>query len=308
MMLSAVATLMAVGLTGGLWPFGGGDDEQKSSARIDDLEARRIEFKAQPDIADRGALAREQYRLFLDMSDDNPELQLEAMRRLGDLNLLAGEGSELDGDIDSGRAFFAEAVYLYEALLKNNPGYGETDKILYQLARAYETIGEPEQALTTLERLVAMYPDSDYFDEAQFRRGEILFIGKRYSESEVAYAAVIGAGPQSPYFEQSLYKHGWALFKLGQHDESLTSFVELLDRRMAGNDDALARLESLSRPERELVDDTFRVLSVTFSYLDGSSAPHVLHVFCMCFAVKLILLALQENSWVDLLFEFTNTK
>ncbi len=264
---STIALLTSVTLVGGLWPFGDGDESRDD--RIGNLQERDIELKAQPDVADNGALAREQYRLFLDMSADNPALQLEAMRRLGDLNLSAGEDSELDGEIDSGHEFFAEAVRLYEALLANNPGYAETDRILYQLARAAETIGDPERALATLNQLVVTYPDSNYFEEAHFRRGEILFINKRYAEAEVAYGAVVKRGGDSTYFEQSLYKHGWVLFKLGEHNDSLVSFIALLDRRMAGDDDSVTRLNSMSRAERELVDDTFRVLSITFSYLDG---------------------------------------
>ena len=31
-----------------------------------------------------------------------------------------------------------------------------------------------------------------------------------------------------------------------------------------------AVLASLSRPEREVVDDTFRVLAISFSYMDGA--------------------------------------
>jgi len=272
---STIALLTSITLAGGLWPFGAAD-QQQGRERIGDLDEREIEFKAQPDIADSGALAREQYRLFLDMSVANPALHLEALRRLGDLNLSAGENRELIGDINGSHGFFVEAVRLYEALLADNPGYKDTDMILYQLARAAETIGEPERALATLDRLVTTYPDSDTFDEAQFRRAEILFINKRYAEAERAYAAVIGVGPASAYFEQSLYKHGWALFKLGRHEASLVPFMDLLDRRMAGNDDAVARLDSLSRPERELVDDTFRVLSITFSYLDGHASINAL--------------------------------
>ena len=268
MPLTAITTLTSIVLAGGLWPFGG-DDNRQAHDRIGDLEERQIEFKAEPDISSSSLLAREQYQLFLDMSAGNPVMQSEAMRRLGDLNLSAGEDREIEGDFDSSHIFFTEAAALYEALLADNPDYADTDRILYQLARAAETIGEPERALATLDRLVLAYPHSDYFDEAQFRRGEILFISKHYVEAQAAYAAVINHGPASAYFEQSLYKHGWVLFKRGNHEESLTSFMDLLDRRMAGNADVLIRLENLSRAERELVDDTFRVMSITFSYLDG---------------------------------------
>ena len=78
--------------------------------------------------------------------------------------------------------------------------------------------------LTTLDRLIETYPLSDFYDEAQFRRGEILFVNKRYAEAESAYGAIINHGPRSAYYEQALYKHGWVLFKRGLHDDSLASF------------------------------------------------------------------------------------
>lgn len=266
MIAPVIATLAAVGLAGGWWPFGGGADD---GARIGDLKTPDIELKTQPEVVDSGALAREQYRLFLDMPVDDPALQLEALRRLGDLNLKAGEEQEIDGEIDGSHAFFREAVQLYEALLADNPGYADTDRILYQLARAWETIGEPERALTALDRLIAAYPASDFFAEAQFRRGEILFVDRRYAEAGGAYAAVIAYGPSSAFYEQSLYKHGWVLFKRGRHDASLASFMDLLDRRLVGAADAQVLLDGFSRPERELIDDTFRAVSISFSYLDG---------------------------------------
>lgn len=265
-MAPAIAMLTAVGLAGGWWPLG---SDAGDGARIGDLKTPEIELKAQPEVVDSGALAREQYRLFLDMPVADPALQLEALRRLGDLNLKAGEEREIDGEIDDSHAFFGEAVQLYEALLENNPGYADTDRILYQLARAWETIGEPERALAALDRLIAAWPGSAFFAEAQFRRGEILFVDRRYAEAEGAYAAVIAQGQSSAFYEQSLYKHGWVLFKRGRHDGSLASFMDLLDRRMVGADDAVTLLDSLSRPERELIDDTFRAMSISFSYLDG---------------------------------------
>ena len=49
------------------------------------------------------------------------------------------------------------------------------------------------------------------------------------------------------------------------------------DRQSAGEQTAvlpetasqLVELESLTRPNRELVEDTFRVMSITFSFMDG---------------------------------------
>jgi len=92
-----------------------------------------------------------------------------------------------------------------------------------------------------------------------------------YPAAERAYAAVLGVGEASPFFEQSLYKLGWARFKLGQHEDGQAPFLDLLDRRLAGTTPAAvaAELEVMSRAEQELVTDTLRVLSITFSYLEG---------------------------------------
>ena len=54
----------------------------------------------------------------------------------------------------------AEAIKLYTTLLKAYPDYPRNDQVLYQLARAYETTGQPEQALATLDRMVEKYPRS----------------------------------------------------------------------------------------------------------------------------------------------------
>jgi TolA-binding protein len=82
---------------------------------------------------------------------------------------------------------------------------------------------------------------------------------------------VIKAGPSSAYYNQSLYKHGWSLFKQGENERSLESFAGVLDSVLVSKRDpsALIEIETLSRANRELVEDTFRVMSITFSYLEG---------------------------------------
>ena len=54
----------------------------------------------------------------------------------------------------------AEAIRLYTTLLKAYPDYARNDQVLYQLARAYETTGQPEAALGTLDRVVQRYPQT----------------------------------------------------------------------------------------------------------------------------------------------------
>lgn len=157
-------------------------------------------------------------------------------------------------------------IALYEERLRAYPYHPQNDQVLYQLSRAYDNAGRQEDELRVLERLVRQYPNSPDIAEAQFRRGEILFVRKRYSEADGAYRAVLGRGPQSGFYEQALYKRAWSLFKQGLYLEGIDYFLALIDLK---SHEGRLQLERLSRVERETIEDTLRAISLSFSYLEG---------------------------------------
>jgi len=239
---------------------------------IGDLGSRRIEVHPDTPASASSTRAMENYRHFLELQNTDPKLRAEALRRLGDLNLDAGEMQRLEQEVTAVDLQGAEAIRLYSTLLKAYPDYARNDQVLYQLARAYETTGQPDTALTTLDRIVQRYPQSPQLDEVQFRRGELLFSAKRYPDAEHAYAAVIARGAGSAFYQQSLYKHGWSLFKQSESLESLPSFGGVLDQELGTAAGHARSLESLKRADRELVEDTLRVMSIAFSYNDGAAS------------------------------------
>jgi cellulose synthase operon protein C len=217
------------------------------------------------------AKAMDNYKRFLELQRTDPNLRAEALRRLGDLNQDTDQLDNLDKDLSQVDLMSVEAIRLYTLLLKLYPDYVRNDQVLYQMARAYEATNKPDQALATLDQLVARYPSTRLLDEVQFRRGELLFSAKDYHGAAAAYAVVIKLGPTSGFYTQSQYKHGWSLFKQSLNEESLPSFAGVLDQELLGGvpGGPMRPLEQLSRPNRELVDDTLRVMSITASYLDG---------------------------------------
>ena len=245
----------------------------KEEDTIKSLEDKEIDIRPGNVILGSSNLARDNYRAFLDLVTDDPELRAEAMRRLGDLELEATEADQLAENIDTlDHSGYNNAVGLYQQLLEAYPDYRRNDTVLYQLARAYETGARTDEALEVLDELVGKYPDTLLIDEVQFRRGEMLFVRKQYNDAEAAYQVVVRYGDSSRFYEQSLYKLGWSQFKLAWHEESLTPFFELLDRKIGDIEieEGDQRLQSLKRAERELVEDTFRVLSISFSYMEGA--------------------------------------
>src|SRR5665213_915669 len=221
----------------------------------------------------RPSEAMANYRQFLQLQNADPALRAEALRRLGDLNLESGEIERMASEVTQLDAQGAEAIRLYTMLLQAYPDYPRNDQVLYQLARAYDTTGQNVLALATLDRIVAQYPHDRDLGEVQFRRGELLFSGQRYAAAQSAYAAVLTLGRDgSTFYQQSLYKHGWAQFKLGLNADSPGSFADLLDFSLIDAGNHVRSVDTLGRADRELVDDTLRVMSISFSYLDGAKS------------------------------------
>src|SRR5438105_991348 len=231
------------------------------------LASRQVTVDKDPGVAADEDRAIAAYKSFLEVAPHAPQ-RLEAMRRLGDLEMDSADTKGVTADPD-----YRAAIARYLDFLKAYPQDARNDRVLYQLARAYEQGGELETALKTLDRLVRDYPDTAYRDEAQFRRGELLFTTRDYVRAEQAYATVLRGDSGNPYHERALYMQGWSQFKQGRLEDGLHSFFGVLDHKVAGHGDGeLESLQGLTRADRELVEDTFRVTSLSLSNLQGAES------------------------------------
>lgn len=179
--------------------------------------------------------------------------------------------SDFDAAFPAGMAQAApagprEAIEMYREILETYPNYERNDKVLYQMSRAYDEIGEQDAAMQVMARLVTEYPYSKYVDEVYFRRGEYFFVRKKYLDAEEAYGSIIGMGPDSPYYELALYKKGWTLYKQEFYEEALHQYIAMLDYRLSTGYDFDAGLEE---SDEHRITDTFRVISLSFSNLGG---------------------------------------
>jgi TolA-binding protein len=213
------------------------------------------------------------YQEFLKSAPNDPQ-RPEAMRRLGDLEMDLADVRAAGDKSSTGAPDYEAAVKSYQEYLQRFPKDPGNDRVLYQLARAHEQGGNLELGLKTLDRLVKEYPTTRYRDEAQFRRGELLFAMREYPQAEAAYEKVLHGDTKSPYYERSLYMQGWSIYKQGRLEEAVRSFFGVLDLKLAGLGDEtnLEAISALSRGDRELLDDTFRVTSLSLENLQGAES------------------------------------
>ncbi|MAT82757.1 MAG: hypothetical protein CMD39_00530 [Gammaproteobacteria bacterium] len=259
-MSRAAVLALVLAATGCAW-FGGGDPLGRRGPDVADLVRDLPDLALPPARTDkptRAEVMAAYERIYGRIPD--PREDHAVGRRLADLSMSVGE----DRDIAGESAPYEAAISMYESLLDQAEGDNQ-DQILYQLARAHDLAGRPDRSLYYLDRLIADHPDSRYRVEARFRRGEIAFSQERYGDAESDYGYVVAQGPDTPYWQNANYMRGWSQFKRSDLEAGLQSFFAVIDTLVADGDDG-----SLAATDRELLDDSFRVVTLALGYLDGA--------------------------------------
>lgn len=210
------------------------------------------------------------YQSVLAVTDD-PAIIEKVQTRLAHLAMLE---SELLDEEDNEQALeqmkrqqqsYRNIITSYERVLEQYPNSDTNDHILYQLAKSYDYLGQIDKSLEVLSTLVEKYPYSRYTVESQFRRGEIYFGAKEWVKAKDAYAFVIEKGESSTFYLNSLYMHGWTLFKMNDYELAQKDFLKVLDISLAGR----TELTDLPPTKVSIVDDTLRIMSLMFGYVEG---------------------------------------
>lgn len=189
-----------------------------------------------------------------------PQVQAAAMQGLAQLAIQQYERQAQD---DVG-----EAITMYRRILREHREHVDVAEVTYQLARAHDLAGALAESLRTLDALAAEYPNWRLIEEVHFRRGELRFSLKEFDGAREAYSVLLRRFPDTAFAVQSRFKLGWALFKLGEYRQALPHFFFVLDTTLGSTE--AARAATLK--EKQLLDDTFRAVSLTFSYLRGAES------------------------------------
>lgn len=244
------------------------------------------ESEAEDELAIKWRMVKQNYQALVETTE-NQQLKAMAMQRLADLALNDAQLQlEVDGgnprQVEDANAWnmasadadladsdeIKEAIGTYQILLKHDPDNEANARMLYQLAWAYDLAGELEKSLATLNWLHERYPDEENNDETRFRRGEILFSLRNYAQAEQAYGDVLQLGEESGFYGRALFKHGWSIYKQGDMQRALKSYFSLLDRSFADG----REIGDFTRSEAEVLEDTLRIVSISFAYLGDSSS------------------------------------
>ena len=223
-----------------------------------------------PEVAKVAGAPPEQALAHIPVHDESEaDFEKRATMRQPVDNMAAAAATPVAGADDLERAGTREAIALYHKLLNDYPLYERNDQVLYQLSRAYEELGQTEEAMAVMDRMVRDFPRSRYIDEVQFRRAEYFFTRRRYLDAENAYAGIANTGVRSSFYELALYKLGWTFYKRELYEDALQWFIALMDHKVSVGYDFE---QTEDEQERKRTEDTFRVISLSFSNLGGADS------------------------------------
>lgn len=218
---------------------------------------------------------RKAYEDYLKFASKEDNSRLDAINRLAELefelsnksqkeneNLNQGNDEDLDDSLYNAR--LNKTIELLSTSLKDYPKAKGNDKILYQLAKAYDHKTDSINSEKTLLTLVKKHPKSPFYIESQFRLAEIFFSKRNYIKAEDTYTDIIGSRKDNVFYEKALFKRGWARFKQEYYLEAVDDYLEAV--KYHNFDD----YNELKKAQLDQFNEYFRAIGLSFSYLGGA--------------------------------------
>lgn len=195
------------------------------------------------------------------------QVKLSAMSHLGGLAIEVAEVKSFTSDqrIQSIPVDADLAIDLFSKLAEQETEIGDVIRAYYQLARALEFQDNTQATIVQLEKIESLATDYELRDEILFRLGEALFGEGDYDLAAQSYFTLSDQFPQSAFVNNANYMLGWSYFKQADYHAALNHFFKLVDYYWYAQD-------TDQEVEKRLVEDTMRVIGMTFANMDGANS------------------------------------
>ncbi|RKG81110.1 hypothetical protein D7W82_28470 [Corallococcus sp. CA049B] len=238
-------------------------ESQERTQRLDAI-ARAEDFlrrypdepRATPDVMFRLA------ELYYERSTDEHQLArkdyAERVRTMSD-EAMADLPPEPDVD-------FTPSIGVYRTLLARFPDYKLNDGSLYLLAYCLNEQHKDEESLATYQQLTTRYPKSRFATDAWTRIGEYWFEEETDPEALRKAAEAYTAATRDTehrFYDKARYKLAWTYYRMDWFEESVDSFLLLLDHyqshQQSGSkaDEGDLRSEALQYIALSLADESW---------------------------------------------------
>ena len=125
----------------------------------------------------------------------------------------------------------------------------EKDYAYYQAGVIYGLLDKYRQALDHLDRVINVYKNSAFYDDALFEKGLLQLKMEHFEQALATFDRLIREKPRSPYVPHALERSAVAWFNLGDYDKTISYYRQLIDKypQNPGINDALIGLQEAMR-------------------------------------------------------------
>jgi cellulose synthase operon protein C len=136
-----------------------------------------------------------------------------------------------------------QAINTYTFILQHYPKTHLGGRILFNIAHEHRELGNFDEMVTNLQRLVKEYPDSPYRSEALLVLGDYHFDKTEFATAEKNYREIIDQ-KEGPLVGLANYKLAWVFVNLANCKKALENFEEAISqtRKIQNREKALGTL------------------------------------------------------------------
>lgn len=118
----------------------------------------------------------------------------------------------------------AAAAKTLSRIIRKDPQYRALDRVLYDLAWAYQQSGDDRQATETFGRLAEDYPKSAFAAEALCQIGEVRYATGKYAAAAKCFWSAGQCGTDPELTRRALHKLAWCCFQRQQFGAAEEAF------------------------------------------------------------------------------------
>jgi TolA-binding protein len=133
------------------------------------------------------------------------------------------------GDAYFNIAKYDSAIINYQNVLTRYPASNYVFDAVNGIQYSYVAKNQPEKAIELIDNFVSKNPGVSFADQIFFKKGDIYYSEKKYSEAETSYKEFIAGFPKSRLIPEAYYWVGKSAENLNQDEEAIYNFKKVLN-------------------------------------------------------------------------------
>ena len=138
------------------------------------------------------------------------------------------------------------------------------------MAMAHQEAGEKKKAARKFRDLTKYHPKSDYAADAYLQLGEYFFNSGAHNLSKARQSYVRASKSKKPrIYSFAIYKLGWCDFNLGNYDDSLKKFKEVVSYSLGQSAKAAGSGQMSKKDQIQLIEEALSDMIRAYAHLDA---------------------------------------